>query len=571
MYTAQKNVQIIIALLKKYNIKYAVISPGGRNMPLSHSLEKDPFFKCYSVVDERSAAYFAIGISLENNAPVLLSCTSAQATRNYLPGMTEAYYRGIPLVVATADYKPSLIGQGTMQAIEQMSIPKDSAKISVQLPVVKDTDDANYCARLVNEALLELDHHGSGPVHIDFPTGDLWVGSVDTLPVVKKIDRYTHSNYPALDSNKKIIVAIGEHQPFSELELKSIEVFAKRYNCIIYTNHLSNYHGLKSLNANLVFEGMDSNIFKNLRPDLIITIGDQNGDYSLDNKLKISQSEHWRVHEDGVIRDTYGQLTNVFECTIAEFFTEYANRSKKIGSTSYYDTWHTLTKTKIIPKDLPLSHAYIAYKLAPMLPKNSVLHLGILSSLRSWNYFDVDPTIACYSNVAAFGIDGCLSTFIGQSVASDKLNFLIIGDLSFFYDMNAMGIRHIKNNARVVLVNNNGGGEFRLYNHPANEFGDEANKHIAATGHNASAEAWVKSVGWDYIAIKTKSDLDKQIAKFTEKSDKPIVMEVFTTMHDDSVGVKKMIESNSRLSAQGVIYRKLDHRAKRAVKKILKK
>ena len=572
MYSNQKNILTLVALLKAHGVKDVVLSPGGRNMPLVRSLESDPFFNCYSVVDERSAVYFAIGISLEKQAPVVLSCTSAQATRNYIPGLTEAYYRGIPLVAVTADYRSSLIGQGTMQAIEQMSIPVDTNKISVKLPVINNDDDEKYCARLVNEALLELDHHGTGPVHIDIPTDELWAGSVDSLPEVKKIERYVlGDDLPKLDPKKKILIAVGEHAPFSEIEQRALDDFSVKHNAVVYTNHLSNYHGPRSVNANLILEAMDTNIFKEYHPDILITIGDQIGDYSFDNKMKSSQPEHWRVHEDGAVRDTYGTLTKVFELKDADFFSAYTPKGKSSSLQSYYDAWLSVSKEKVVPDSLPLSHAYVASVFAPKIPANSVVHFAILNSLRNWNYFDMNSTIQGYSNVAAFGIDGCMSTFLGHSVATDKLSFLVIGDLSFFYDMNSIGIRHIKNNVRIILVNNNGGGEFRLFNHPANEFGDDANTHIAAAGHNGAAQAWVESMGWEYIRIETKEQLHEAADSFVSVSDKPILIEVFTTMKADSDGVEQMIETNSKLSLQGKIYRKLGPKMKRTARKILKK
>src|SRR5690606_17742077 len=141
---------------------------------LVKSLENDPYFSCYSVVDERSAAYFAVGVSLEHGEPVALSCTSAQATRNYIPGLTEAFYRGIPIVAITSDYRPSLIGQGVMQTVRQVEMPSDTHKLAVQLPVVENADDEWYCGRLVNEALLALHHHGTGPVQINVPIDEHW-------------------------------------------------------------------------------------------------------------------------------------------------------------------------------------------------------------------------------------------------------------------------------------------------------------------------------------------------------------------------------------------------------------
>jgi len=203
----------------------------------------------------------------------------------------------------------------------------------------------------------------------------------------------------------------------------------------------------------------------------------------------------------------------------------------------------------VFPKELPLSHALIAQYLSTLIPKHSNLHLSILSSLRNWELFDIDPSIRCYSNVAGFGIDGGLSTFLGQSVISETLNFLIIGDLSFFYDMNSLGIRHLKNNIRIVLVNNQGGGEFRLFTHTADSFGDTTNRHIAASGHfGKSAEGWVRNNNFDYIPVCNKEQLKDAVQRLVKPAERSIVMEVFTTMKDDSDSLEFIYNLNHKES-----------------------
>lgn len=569
MYSSAKNVQILIALLKQHGIRHAVISPGSRNISIVVSLESDPYFTCYSVVDERSAAYFAVGVSLAKRQPVLLSCTSAQATRNYIPGMTEAYYRGTPLVVVTSDYKLSQIGQGTMQAIDQMSIPVDAAKVSVRLPLVKDSDDADYCARLVNEALLALNHHGPGPVHIDIPIEEQWDGGVPTLPSVKPIDRYS-----ALDSippilHERILVSVGQHLPFTERQERALDVFAERFGAVVYTTHLSNYHGRGAVRGGLLVENMDAKRVVEYRPDLLITIGGQIGDYGFDGMMRGADFEHWRVNEDGVIRDTYGRLTKVFELPEEEFFERYAGAPPSGTQSPYAALWAKANARRNLPSELPLSHAYVAGQLAGRLPAESVLHLAILSALRNWSFFELDPSVETYSNVAAFGIDGCLSTFVGHVAATDRLCFLVIGDLSFFYDMGALGIRGSRPNARIVLVNNGGGGEFQLYSHAASQFGDDANTHIAAVGHYGSAKGWAESMGWTYVAVRTKREFTECIEQVVGPADRPIFVEVFTTMQDDSDGVRLIREANLLESLERRIAKRVPSKAKIVAKRVL--
>lgn len=567
MYASQKNIQILVALLKEHGVRRVVISPGSRNMALARSLESDLDFMCYSVVDERSAAYFAVGLSLEHGEPVALSCTSAQATRNYIPGMTEAYYRGVPLVTITADYKPSLVGVGTMQAIEQMSIPKDTAKVSVQLPVVRDADDEWHCARLVNEALLGLQHHGSGPVHIDLPVEEHWEGGVSTLPAVKKIERHTRWDHslPRI-AGHRVLIAVGEHAPFSHDQEQALAEFADAYGAVVYTNHLSNYHGAGAVEGSLVVLNIQAEDIERYRPDLLITIGDQIGDYDIDGFLRTAKAEHWRVHLDGRLLDTYKTLTHVFEMPEGEFFSHYTADAPGSPDPAYREVWAIANAKRTIPEDLPLSHAFVAGSLAPRIPAGSNIHFAILSAFRNWNFFSLDPSVRAYSNVAAYGIDGCLSTFIGHSVASERMSFLVIGDLSFFYDMNSIGIRHVRNNARVVLVNNNGGGEFRLYSNAADRyFGEAANTHIAAAGHHGSAKGWVESMGWGYIEVRTKQELAEQADHFLADSSKPVLMEVFTTMEADSDGVRLIREANPHATLRKRLARILPESVKQAV------
>lgn len=568
MYTAQRNIQILVSLLKQYGIRDVVLSPGSRNMGFVHSVEDDPFFRCFSVVDERSAAYVAIGISLETNATVAISCTSSQATRNYLPGMTEAYYRGTPLVVINADYRLSAIGRGLMQTVEQMDLPSDTRKKSVRLPDIRDETDAAYVTRLVNEALLEVNHHGTGPVHIDVETVEHWPGGVETLPRAKKIDRYVRGEQlPAL-GHRKVLVVVGEHAPFSDSQKQALDAFSLAHNCVVYTNHLSNYRGPRSIHANLFLEGMDGDNFRDIAPDILITIGQQHGDYALEGKLVCTYYDHWRVHLDGKIQDPYGQLGKVFELSDEEFFNAYVARATAPTPSTFYQAWREKLPARQIP-DLPLSHAFVAQTLAPLIPPGCSVHFGILSSLRNWNYFDIPADVECHSNVAAFGIDGCVSTFIGQSIAAEKTTFLIVGDLALFYDMNVLGNKHIGNNARIVLVNNSGGGEFQLYSNAASKFGESSNRHIAAAGHFGSAQAWVESMGWSYIPVRSKADLIEKAEKLILESDRPILMEVFTTMDDDSDAVKMLVAAHASMSLKGRLIASLSPEAKRRIKKLL--
>jgi 2-succinyl-5-enolpyruvyl-6-hydroxy-3-cyclohexene-1-carboxylate synthase len=543
MIVAHKNVRILLSLLKQYDIRHFVISPGSRNIPLVKSVEDDPFFTCYSVVDERSAAYFAVGLTLELRVPVVITCTSAQATRNYMPGMTEAFYRKAPVLAVTNDYDATFTNQMTMQSIQQMVMPPDTANVSVDIPIIKDVNDEHLATRRVNEALDALSRNGGGPAHINLRINQHWIRGENELETARKITRHQprDAEWPVI-GNRRVLLFVGQHHPFREAEARAIESFVMNHDAVAYVNHISNYGGPKAVHGNL---RLSTGALGDLRPDLVITIGGHLGDYAVDSALKYAAVEHWRVRPDGQYGDTYNCLTRIFECDETCFFERMARPGGGTPGTGYHDRWMEEIARTRLPDHFPLSHALVARKLAPLIPPGANLHFAILNSLRFWEFFPLDASIRCYSNVAGFGIDGDLSTFLGQSVASNVLNFLVIGDLSFFYDMNALGIRHLKENIRIILINNRGGGEFRLRSHAADSFGDDSNRHIAASGHfGDSAEGWVRNNHFHYLPVRKAEQLDDALRVVVQASDRPVLVEVFTTMRDDAKALKSIIDIN---------------------------
>lgn len=536
-------IEITKKLLKEHGIRYVVVSPGGTNMALVHALQDDPFFTLYSIVDERSAIYFAIGLYLQTGEIIATSCTSAQATRNYIPGLTEAFYKRVPLLAITMEKHPSFIGQEYMQAPDQTSMPKDCIKKTYELPYVDSIQDEYACIRIVNEAICELTYKGNGPVQLCIPWIDFSIK--DTTPDIRSIHRYTNYDKSFDLSGKRIMIVIGEHRPFSNSQIQALETFAETADCVIYTNHLSNYKGKYSINANLEFTVTNINDFeKNYAPDLLISIGGQTGDYPfflLLSKPELSNTEHWRIAEDGKIIDTYDKLTKVFECSIESFFKDAAGNTPV--EHKYYQKLTDLCSNTDRDAELPFSNAFAAQILHNKLPKNSIIQFSILNSLRVWNLFEVDPSIECYSNVGAFGIDGGMSTLIGQSVVSDKLCFMIIGDLAFYYDMNSLGIRHIKNNVRILLINNNGGVEFKLNdgNH------QKTDPFIAAAGHFKNAKGWAETCNFKYMSASNKEDFLKHYNEFIGTSEKPIVFELFITDKNDYLGYQTLLDANRNI------------------------
>lgn len=578
MYNIQENVKIVIAALKAYNIRHIVVSPGGTNIPISQAVQDDPFFRCYSVVDERSAMYFAIGLYLQTGEIIATSCTSAQATRNYLPGLTEAFYKHAPILAITTSKLERYAYQEYMQAPDQVSLPRDAVKCSFDLPPVTDANTRVQCLQNAKKAILELSHHGMGPVQLNIRITDVLNKkfSKEGLPAMKATRRYMlwDSWDDVSLKDRKVLLIVGEHLPFNEAEAKSIEEFCSSNNVVVYANHLSNYHGKYSINANLLASSLSTSAIEaSFAPDLVLTIGGQTGDYPLFGLLNhpLQQAEHWRISEDGDYIDTYGKLTKIFECPANEFFSRMKGETDLIHS--YYETWRSANGEMKRDVELPLSNIYVAQQLAPLIPENSYINFAILNSLRAWSYFDLPPTVKCFSNVAAFGIDGCTSTLIGESMNTDVLCFMVTGDLAFFYDMNALGIRHIKNNVRILLINNGGGAEFKVMTNGW-AYKPDISPYISAMGHNGSAKGWAENCGFQYLSATTKEQFLNVMNDFVRDSKQPILMEISTDADAEVEAINLLISANRVVTSsdrlKGIVKKVLGENVTNLINDVLK-
>lgn len=547
MYSNIESVQIVIALLKKFRIKDIVIAPGGSDIPLIHSIETDEFFKCYSIVDERSAIYFALGVAQQKNKRVACICTSGTAVCNFFPGITEAYYQNVPLIAITADKNPYFQGQLETQKIEQSGIFGDKVKCSVTLPIIRTKDDWWLCERLVNEALLESDHHGNGPVHINIPiVGSTAIYDCKNLPKVRKIERVSLENEilwkkyrNKLKEKKRVLIIIGQNVMFNQDDIKYLNNFFEKYNCVYAVEHLSNVNCEGRIFTYPLTEMLSNfcgkHIFDELEPEVIISLGNNLSAYDLKKRLRerYENMEHWLISESGNIRDEYKCLTTIFECKPMQFFEKFASNFEelpKVNQHEYYEQWKRYVDCVDL-SELEFSSLYIAQKLAELIPEKSILHTAILNSTRVMQFFPLKENVRSYSNVGALGIDGCLSVFLGQAAATEELAFLLIGDLSFFYDMNAAGIREVGKNVRILMLNNGGGEEFHFFMGKQNI--PTINEYISAA-HQKNAKGWIVSLGYQYYSVQSKQDFEKIVDILAEKSDKPIFVEVFMDMEKDA-------------------------------------
>lgn len=575
-YTSERNAQMLIGLMKEHGIRKAVVSPGTTNMCLVASLQQDNFFELYSSVDERSAAYIACGLAAESGEPVALSCTGATASRNYIPGLTEAYYRKLPILAITATQHTGRIGQNIPQVIDRTSPLNDIVRMSAQIPEIHDSEDKWAYGVMLNKALLELRHQGGGPVHINLTTTYSSDFSVKKLPQIPKIDRICYGEkFPALKSQRTGIF-VGAHKEWSEELTTAVDNFCEAYNAVVICDHTSNYHGKYRILANLV---TDQRLYRAscLSIDVMIHIGDISGAY-----MSVNSAQVWRVNPDGEVRDTFRKLRYVFEMDELHFFTRYAEKGKEHrGNADFYNEWKREREglESKIP-ELPFSNMWIAKRTAPLLPANSVLHLGILNTLRSWNFFEIPESVLGYSNTGGFGIDGGASALIGASLSDAKKLFLgVIGDLAFFYDMNVLGNRHVGNNVRLMLINNGCGTEFRNYSHPVSRFGEDADAYMAAAGHfgcqsSRLVKHYAEDLGFEYLSASNKEEYLQAVKRFTvsELTDRPMLFEVFTDSREESDALKLMntLEASVQGKAKQTAKEILGDKGVRILKEIVK-
>lgn len=541
-YTVNKNALILISLMKQYGIKKVIASPGTVNVPFVASIQQDDYFEVYSCVDERSAAYMACGLAAETGEPVVITCTGATASRNYLPAMTEAYYRKLPVIAVTGTDRIENTGHLMPQSIDRTQIQKDISICSVFLNQIRTDEQEWRCIVDANKALINSTRRGGGPVHINLEINNGYflkksVFPVEILPVAKKICYYSKTTDCPTIPEGKIAIFIGSHVPFSHNATKAIDSFCSKYDAVVFCDHTSNYHGKFRVLTGLI--GQQENSIGKVFPDLLIHIGQVSGDYA-SMGLAGRAKKVWRVSADGELHDTFKKLDSLFELDEESFFMHYANLKTEEVPHTYLDecmkTYNDLYAK--IPETLPFSNIWVAKRLYKELPQNSFIQLGILNSLRSWNLFDSKSIVSESCNTGGFGIDGGVSSFIGASLAKKAdYYYCVTGDLAFFYDMNILGNRHIGKNARLMIVNNGVGVEFKFYHHQSDFL--DIDKYIGAGGHfgNKSHQLlkhYAEDLGFEYLSASNKEEFEAVYKKFVSvEKVKPILFEVFTNADDD--------------------------------------
>lgn len=540
-YTNERNKQIIIYLLKKYGIKKVVVSPGATNFALVGSMQHDSFFEMYSCVDERAAAYMAIGMAEKSNEPVVLSCTGATASRNYMAALTYAYRRNIPILVITSSLSLASVGHLKAQVTDREHSPIDMIYKSYQFDNIKDGEDEWSQTVKCNEALTTL-LDVSRPILINVCTTYSLDFSVRELPPAKIIPTVTNADKrPALPKGN-LCIFIGSHTRFPEKQTQALDNFCKNHNAVVMCDHTSGYNGKYKVNMSLVF-AQECYYAQTKKVRLLIHIGEISGDYY--TFLGVVPQEVWRVNPDGAYVDFFKKLTNVFKMEESSFFNMYSEDNIDTSQQYYLSCKNESDKLYKSLPDVPFSNIWIAKQLFNKLPKHSQIHFGILNSLRSWDFFNLPDGVESACNVGGFGIDGCVSSLIGAALTHpEKLYFGVVGDLTFYYDANILLNRNLPRNIRLIVVNNGRGVEFRNYCHPATQaLGTGSDPYVAAAGHfgdqvNSAIRDLCINAGIVYYQVSRKSDFKDVESEFLNAESKaPVIIEALTIPEEESTAL----------------------------------
>jgi 2-succinyl-5-enolpyruvyl-6-hydroxy-3-cyclohexene-1-carboxylate synthase len=533
--------QSILQIFLAKGITNIIISPGSRNAPLTIGFASNPAFQCYSIADERAAAFFALGIAQQTRKPTVLVCTSGSALLNYYPAFAEAFYSQIPLIVVSADRPQSKIDIGDGQTIRQENVFANHSLYNANLvETVSEESD-----RKINEAInTAIDK--KGPVHINAPFEEPLYETVSELSVnsavfasakvSRMIDTKELQQYANLWNNatrKLILVGVNEPNAIAE---KTIEAFANDESIVVMTENTSNVcHPSFISNIDTVITPFSTEDFEAFRPEILITFGGMVVSKRIKAFLrKYQPKHHWHIDTLRAY-DTFSSLTQHFEIDPNAFFEAFLPLTTRIESNyfSQLNAVKTLRKEKheIYLSKIPFTDFKVFEKVIATLPKNSQLQISNSSAIRYAQLIPIDSSIEVYCNRGTSGIDGSTSTAIGAAVANANPTVFITGDVGFLYDSNALWNNYIPKNFKIILINNGGGGIFRIL--PGHEETTVFNTFFE-TSHSLTAEHLAKMYGLDYIVSNDEMTLSKGLDFLYAQNEKPTILEVFTPTLDNN-------------------------------------
>lgn len=541
-YSNIKGVKELIDICWAKGMEYVIVSPGSRNAPLSISFAKDQRIKSLVIVDERSAGYFALGIAQQTRKPVGLVCTSGTALLNYGPAVAEAFYQRLPLVVISADRPSEWIGQDDSQALPQQEVFARFVKGSYQLPLdANNQDDCWYLNRMVNEALTKVQSGRMGPVHLNFPLREPLYGVkkypdsdervIQKISSVDELSRESISNLAdVFNSNRKILILAGLLHRQPELN-RLLSQLTTNSNVVVLTESVANLHDKDFLPCiDRVISSIKENEIDAFQPELLINFGGPLVSKMIKSFLRNNRpTEHWFVGKEEHFIDTFKNLTSHIDVSPLAFFKQLLPLVIDTEST-YSNVWkeRDALVSKIHDeylKDLQWSDLKAFEQILKAIPEGGNLQLANSSVVRYAQLFKTSDKLSYNSNRGTSGIDGCTSTAVGAALVNSKVTTLITGDISFFYDSNALWNKYLQPNLKIILINNGGGGIFRFISGPS---GVEELEEYFETVQDYKADKLAETYGLDYFYAESQEEVENILPDFYIANKRAAVLEIKT-------------------------------------------
>ncbi len=561
MYSDKTNINILTSLLVRHGIRHAVVCPGSRNGAIIHNLNECPYITCYAVTDERSAGFYALGMAKALEQPVAVCVTSGSALLNVLPAVAEATYSHNGIVVISGDRPQAWIDQNDGQTIPQPDALGKFVGMSVQLPEPKDETERWYCNRMVNEALGMARRSYRPSVHINVPISrPLFEFNTSELPH----ERYIKCIEGAMDAHKAYADVISSFMEASRpmivlgqmaFSAISIQDFIKVYEyCIVVKEPMSAGPRFDLFDAAIKDIGNNEEFY----PNMVLYMGGTIVSSDIRTFLRNAKdAEIWEINEEGCVHDLFMNTCGVLTASPGEIFAALALEIENGAASDDTDAFELLTESPSAYRNLwdcVLAKWYTRRK--EFEPQYSQLAaIRCFENLVTWNteeFFvhyansmvvraaDIYADHRIFVNRGVNGIDGSISTAAGHSVVADAMVYCVTGDLSFFYDQNALWNRNLAGNFRILLINNGGGGIF--YGLPGLDGTASRDKFIAGC-HNTNAEGICQQNDVAYMAAHNMDELNDMMPRFVRgDSDRPVLLEVFTDAETDNSVMKQFFD-----------------------------
>ncbi len=544
--TDKIHIQHLVEICHQKGLREVVLSPGSRNAPLVIAFDAKGTFNIKVVVDERSAAFYALGKAQQNKTGVILICTSGSALLNYGPAVAEAYYQRIPLLILSADRPTEWIDQGAGQSIRQQNVYANFIRGSYTLPQIVEEESKSlwYSNRIVNEAINKMAFPIKGPVHINIPLAEPLYNRIYPTNISPKIQNINKAKLELENSrsekllnrwhkaNRKMIFCASQ-APDKELS-QILDLLQNQDDVVVWTENLSNVHIKNQLSCvDRFIESVDENKWDEFKPDLLLTLGDAVVSKKFRFLMRrLRPLEHWHVADEVVEVDRYMALNETIQ-TKAHHFCSLLLPESKISAKPYQSKWQfqeqcAKERHSIYLSTLPYCDLSVFRYLMQNIPAG-MLQLGNSTVVRYSLLFDKRSDLQYFSNRGTSGIDGSTSTAMGAASNFDGICTFITGDLSFLYDSNALWSGIMPDNLKIIIMNNGGGSIFKFIAGPQTH---EKVEEYFVTPHHVNLKPFIESMGKKALVADDMASLEHSLRELFSNNDYSFLV-VNTGGHDN--------------------------------------